>query len=150
MSDPVRRKFYDATGSDVTEAEMDRKAEGLLQQMFQLVVTQKGLIAIQKMDVIKEIENNMSLGMKRLDKNIDVARKSRKEIGNVLRRLRHKSKMNPISVVLKHEIQKHAETNDKAKHEKRGGDKAEKMLKEYGYDFDKETEMKVIIEWVTG
>lgn len=42
---------------------MATDAGGLLQQMFQLVVTQNGLIKIQKIDVMKEIKNNLFLGM---------------------------------------------------------------------------------------
>lgn len=142
IGDPERRVIYDRTGSDVTENEINGKAGGLLQQLFQLSVSQKGLLAIQKIDMIVEIRENLAKGMNELDKNIEVARKSRKEIGNVLRRVRHENKMNPISLMLKQEIGKHTETIDRSKHEKRVGDRAGKMLTEYGYDFDKE-EMRV-------
>ncbi len=141
LSDPERRKLYDATGSTETEAETMRRTSGLVQEMFRLIVTQKGLVAMQKIDVLKEMKNNLFLGMGELDKNIKVARDSRKEIGNVLRRVKHKNKMNPISVLLRHEIKKHTETIEKSKLEKGIGERAKKMLTEYGYDF--ENEMKV-------
>jgi DnaJ-class molecular chaperone len=141
LSDPERRRFYDLTGSDVSEKDYDRKAGGLLQQMFQLVLSQNGLIKIQKMDILLEMKNNLFIGMGELDKNIKVARDSRKEIGNVLRRLKHKSKMNPIGLMLIVEIKKHTETIEKSKHDKEVGKRASHMLKEYGYDFDKEMKM---------
>lgn len=141
LGDEKRRKLYDATGSDVTEAEMGRKAGGLLQQMFQLVVSQKGLKKIQETDVIKNMTEQLALGMSELDKNIEVARKSRKEIGKVLKRLKHPNKMNPISVMLKHEIQKHTETITKSKHEKDVGKLAGKLLKEYGFDFEQKVKV---------
>jgi curved DNA-binding protein CbpA len=141
LSDPERRKIYDLTGSDVTAAEFDRKAGGLLQQIFQLVVTQNGLAKMPSVDVITVMNEQMNLGMRELEKNIEVARTSRKGIGKVLKKLKHKNKMNPISVMLKHEIQKHTDTITKSKQEQKVGKLAIRMLKEYGYDFDQE-EMK--------
>ena len=136
LSDPQRRKFYDLTGSDVTEAEFDRKAGGLLQQIFQLVVSQNGLEAIESMDMIKVISENIDTGMAELEKKIDTARKSRVAIGKILKRVKHKSTMNPISVMLKHEIQKHTDTITQTKQEQEVGTRASAMLKEYGFDFE--------------
>jgi hypothetical protein len=141
LSDPERRKIYDLTGSDVTEAEFDRKAGGLLQQIFQLVVSQNGLAKMPSVDVITVMNAQLDLGMGELDKKIEVARTSRKGIVKVLKRLKHKNKMNPIGVMLKHEIQKHTETITKSKQEQKVGKLAIKMLKEYGYDFDHETKV---------
>jgi DnaJ-class molecular chaperone len=143
LGDPERRKFYDLTGSDVTDGEFNRKAGGLLQQIFQLIVSQRGLEKIQVIDMMKEIGINIGTGMKELDKNIEVARKSRATIGNVLRRVKHKSTMNPISVMLKHEIQKHTDTITKSKHEKEVGKRVTAMLTEYGYDFDQGQTMTI-------
>ncbi len=138
LSNPERRKFYDLTGSDVTEAEFDRKASGLLQQIFQLVVTQNGLEAIESIDMIKVINENIDTGMTELEKKIDIARKSRVAIGRILKRVKHKSTRNPISVMLKHELQKHTDTITKTKQEQEVGTRASAMLKEYGFDFDPE------------
>ncbi len=141
LSDPERRKFYDLTGSDMTEAEFDRKAGGLLQQIFQLVVTQNGLEAIESIDMIKVINENIDTGMIELEKKIDTARKSRVAIGKILRRVKHKSTMNPISVMLKHEIQKHTDTITQSKQEQEVGTRASAMLKEYGFDFEQQFKM---------
>lgn len=138
LSDPERRKLYDLTGSDVTEAGFDRKAGGLLQQIFQLIVTQKGLEAINNIDMVSEIGLNIDKGMGELEKNIDTARKSRAEIGKILKRVKHKNKMNPISVMLKHEIQKHTDTITKSKQEMEVGKRARAMWKEYGFDYDQQ------------
>ncbi len=135
LSNPERRKFYDLTGSDVTEAEFDRKASGLLQQIFQLVVTQNGLEAIESIDMIQVINENIDTGMIELGKKIDTARRSRVVIGKILKRVKHKSTMNPISVMLKHEIQKHTDTITQTKQEQEVGTRASAMLKEYGFDF---------------
>jgi DnaJ-class molecular chaperone len=138
LSDPVRRAFYDRTGSDVTEKEYDRKAGGLLQQIFQLIVSQNGLAKIITMDMISLIKENLDTGTIELEKNIDTARKSRAAIGKILKRVKHENKMNPISVMLKHEIQKHTETIMQSKHEQMVGERAIEMLTKYGFDFDKQ------------
>lgn len=138
LSDPKRRKFYDLTGSDVTEAEFNRKAGGLLQQIFQLIVTTNGLEAIESIDMIKVINENIDTGMIGLEKKIDTARKSRVMIGQILKRVKHKSMMNPISVMLKHEIQKHTDTITQTKQEQEVGTRASAMLKEYGFDFEQQ------------
>lgn len=141
LSNPERRRFYDLTGSDVTEAEFDRKAGGLLQQIFQLVVSQNGLEKIESMDMIKVINENIDTGMAELGKKIDTARKSRVAIGKILKRVKHKSTMNPISVMLKHEIQKHTETITQTRQEQEVGTRASAMLKEYGFDFEQKMKM---------
>ena len=138
LNDPERRKFYDLTGSDVTEAEFDRKAGGLLQQIFQLIVSQNGLAKIESIDMITVINEQLSLGMKELEKNIDTARKSRVAIGKILKRVKHKNKMNPVSVMLKHEIEKHTETITKSKQEMKVGKLAINMWKEYGFDYNQQ------------
>lgn len=138
LSDPERRKMYDLTGSDTAEADFDRKAGGLLQQLFQLIVSQKGLVQIQKTDVIQEVNDQLDKGMIELDKNIDVARKSRKEIGKVVRRLKHENKMNPVRLMLIQEIQKHTDTITTSKEGKEVGKRARKLWKEYGFDYDQE------------
>ena len=141
LSDPKRRKFYDLTGSDMTEAEFDRKAGGLLQSIFQLVVTKNGLLAIESTDMIKVINENIDTGMIEFEKKIQTARKSRAAIGRILKRVKHKSTMNPISVMLKHEIQKHTDTITQTKQEQEVGTRALAMLKEYGFDFEQQMEM---------
>jgi DnaJ-class molecular chaperone len=141
LKDPERRKMYDLTGSDVTDGEIERKAGGLLQQIFQLIVSQKGLVAINETDMITEMKANIEKGMGELDKNIEVARNSRKAIGKILKRVKHKNKNNPIGNMLRHEIHKHTETIDKSKFEKRVGKKALFLWTEYGFDY--EQKMKV-------
>jgi curved DNA-binding protein CbpA len=138
LSDPVRRAEYDRTGSDTTDLELHRKAEGLLQQIFQLVVSQKSLAMIQKTDMIKAVSDQLDLGMSELQKNIDTSRKSRNMIGKILKRVKHKNKMNPVSVMLRHEIEKHSETIAKSKLEMKVGKLAIKMWKEYGFDYEQE------------
>jgi curved DNA-binding protein CbpA len=142
LSDPEKRKMYDLTGSDISDADFDRKAGGLLQQLFQLIVTQNGLVAIQKLDVIGAVNAQLDTGMKELDKNIDVARKSRKEIGKVVKRLKHKNKMNPVRLMLIQEIQKHTDTITTSNEGKEVGKRARRLWKEYGFDYDQE-QMKV-------
>jgi curved DNA-binding protein CbpA len=142
LGDWERRKSYHETGSDTTEADFDRKAGGLLQQLFQLIVSQKGLVEMQKMDVIKAVNDQIDSGMDKLDDNIDVARRSRKEIGNIVKRVKHKNKMNPIRLMLIQEIQKHTETIMTSKEGKEVGKRARAMWKEYGFDHDQE-QMKV-------
>jgi hypothetical protein len=44
--------------------------------------------------------------------------------------------MNPIAVMLKHEIQKHSESITQTQQEMEVGKRARKMLKEYGFDFE--------------
>lgn len=138
LSDPKRKKFYDRTGSSTSEKEITAQASGLLQQLFQIIVGQKGLIKIQTIDMIAEIDIQLDNGFVELEKNIDVARKSRVEIGKVLRRVKHESTMNPISLMLKQEIAKHTETIDKSKHNIMVGEKARELWSEYGYNFDQE------------
>lgn len=41
------------------------------------------------------------------------------------------------------EIKKHTETIEKSKHDKEVGKRAGHMLKEYGYDFDKEPDVNM-------
>lgn len=142
LSNPERRKLYDLTGGDVTDVEFDRKAGALLQQIFQLIVTQRGLAKIESIDMIKVMNERLDLGMSELKKNIDTARKSRVMIGKILKRVKHKSTMNPISVMLKHEIQKHTETITKSKQEQEVGKRATAMLKEYGFDFEQTMQVR--------
>ena len=141
LSDPKRRKFYDRTGSSTSEKEITALASALLQQLFQVIVSQKGLVKIQAIDMIEEINIQIDNGMTELDKNIDVARKSRVEIGKVLRRVKHESTMNPISLMLKQEIAKHTEGIAKSKNNIMVGERARELWNEYGYDYDQE-EMK--------
>jgi curved DNA-binding protein CbpA len=138
LGDWERRKAYHELGSDITEAEFDRKAGGLLQQLFQLIVTQNGLVAIQKLDVIGAVNAQLYTGMIELDKNIDVARKSRKEIGKVVKRLKHKNKMNPVRLMLIQEIQKHTDTITTSNEGKEVGKRARKLWRDYGFDYDQE------------
>lgn len=138
LSDPEKRKMYDLTGSDISDRDFDRKAGGLLQQLFQLIVSQKGLAQIQKTDVIQEVSNQLDKGMDELDKNIDVARNSRKEIGKVVRRLKHKNKMNPVRLMLIQEIQKHTDTITASNEGKEVGKRARRLWKDYGFDYDQE------------
>lgn len=142
LSDPKRRKFYDRTGSSMSEKEITALAGALLQQLFQVIVSQKGLVKIQVIDMIEEINIQIDNGMTEFDKNIDVARKSRVEIGKVLRRVKHESTMNPISLMLKQEIGKHTETIVKSKLNLMVGERARELWNEYGYDYDQE-QMKV-------
>ncbi len=139
LSDPERRKFYDRTGSSTSANEIISQASGLLQQLFQIVVGQKGLVRVQAIDMIAEINSQLDSGFIELDKNIDVARKSRKEIGKVLKKVKHENTMNPISLMLKQEIAKHSTTIEKSKHNIMVGKKARELWNEYGYDFDLET-----------
>lgn len=139
LIDPVRRAEYDRTGSDVTEAEFLRKASGLLQQIFLLLVSQRGLAKVEQTDMITVMNEQLDLGMGKLQKNIDTARKSRAKIGKILKRVKHKNKMNPISVMLRHEIEKHTETITKLKMEMKVGKLAIKMWKEYDFDYDQAT-----------
>jgi DnaJ-class molecular chaperone len=137
LSDTNRRAFYDRTGSDVTEKEYDTKAGGLLQQVFQLIVSKNGLEKIIQMDMIARIKENLDMGMIDLSKKTDTARKSRAAIGRVLKRLKHKDKRNPISSMLKVEIQNHSNAILKIKHEQRVGERAIEMLTGYEFDFVK-------------
>ncbi len=140
LSNPSRRKFYDLTGSDVTEAEFNRKAGGLLQSIFESIISRNGLEQIEGIDMIKTINENIDTGMIELEKKIDITRKSRVVIGRILKRVKHKNKTNPISIMLKHEIQKHTDAITKSKQEMEVGTRARAMLKEYSFDYDQQTQ----------
>lgn len=138
LMDPERRKFYDETGSSMKESEFDRKAGALLQQLFQLIVSENGLEAIIHLDIIMMMNQQIDKGMTELEKKIDTAKKSRAAIEKILKRVKHKSKTNPITLILKHEATKHTESITQTHQEMKVGRKARKMLKEYGFDFDEQ------------
>ncbi len=136
LGDPERRKMYDRTGSDMTEAAIDGKACGLLQQIFQMIVSKNELEAVLNIDMISQVNRGLDIGMGELEKSIDTGRGSRKKLGMILKRIRHSDKNNPISTMLKGEIKKHTEAVNKAKHELRIGKRAQSMWKEYRFDYD--------------
>ncbi len=141
LMDPQRRKFYDNTGSEMKPGEFERKAGALLQQLFQLIVSQNGLENIIHLDIIKMINQQIDKGMTELKKKIDKAKKSRTMIRKILKRIKHKNKKNPISLMLKHEAKKHSESITQTHQEMEVGKRSRKMLKEYGFDF--EEKMKI-------
>ncbi len=141
LMDPQRRKFYDDTGSEMKIDEFDRKAGALLQQLFQLIVSQNGLENIIHLDIIMMINQQIDKGMTELEKKIDKAKKSRATIRKILKRIKHKDKKNPISLMLKHEATKHSESITQTHQEMEVGKRSRKMLKEYGFDF--EEKMKI-------
>jgi curved DNA-binding protein CbpA len=138
LSDPKRREFYNKTGSEMKGSEFDRKAGALLQQLFQLIVTDNGLEAIIHLDIVSLMNNQIDKGMVELDKKIEHSKGSNAEMKKILKRLKHKNKMNPIALMLKHEMKKHSELITQKFQEKEVGERARKMLKEYGFDFDEQ------------
>ncbi len=141
LMDPDRRKFYDDTGSEMKTSEFERKAGALLQQLFQLIVSQNGIEKIIHLDIIMMINQQIDKGMTELKKKIDKAKKSRAMIREILKRIKHKDKKNPISLMLKHEAKKHSESITQTHQEMEVGRRSRKMLKEYGFDF--EDQMKI-------
>jgi len=141
LSYPERRKNYDLTGSDVSEADISVKAGGLLQQLFQNVVSRKGLAEIVNADMIELVNKALDSGMVKLETNITTVRDSRKEIGRILKKLKHENKNNPIALMLKQEIAKHTEAIDTSKQNIRIWKKARMLWKDYGFDYDQK--MKV-------
>ena len=142
LIDPERRKLYDETGSDMKPDEFERKASAVLQQLFQLIVSQNGLEKIIYLDIIKMINQQLDKGMIEFKKKIDTAKKSKTEIEKILKRIKHKNKNNPISFILKQEEIKHSESITQIYQEMEIGKSAQKMLKDYSFNFD--AEMKVI------
>ncbi len=145
LIDPERRKFYDETGSEMKTDELERKAGALLQQLFQMIVSQNGLEKIIYLDIIKIINKQIDKIMIEFKTKIDTAKKSRTEIGKILKRVKHKDKNNPISFILKQEEIKHFESITQIQQEMEVGKSAQKMLKDYGFAFD--VEMKAAFEF---
>lgn len=135
IGDPERRRLYDATGDDSRPGDAERKAGILLQQMFQSIVSKKGLSVIKDTDMISEMNHLFEIGMVEVERVITTARNSRKEVGVILDRLKHKNKDNPIALMLRGEIKTHTDMITKSKLEKKQGVLARKMLKEYKFEF---------------
>ncbi len=138
LIDSKRRKFYDETGSSMKGSEFDRKAGALLQQLFQMIVTDNGLEAIIHLDIIPMIGDQIDRGMGELEKKVEHSKGSKEVIDNILKRLKHKNKRNPITLMLKHESTKHSELITQKKQEMEVGKRAWTMLKEYDFDFEEQ------------
>jgi curved DNA-binding protein CbpA len=141
LVDPDRRKFYDDTGSEMKPGEFERKADALLQQLFQLIVSQNGLEKIIHLDIIMMMNQQIDKGMTELKKKIDKAKRSKAETEKILKRLKHKNKNNPISAMLKHEIQKHSESITQTRQEMEVGRRSRKILKDYSFDFEEQMQV---------
>lgn len=139
LIDQERRKFYDKTGSDMKSDELERKAGGVLQQLFQLIVSKNGLEMIIHLDIIKMIKQQIDTGMIEFEKKINIAKKSKTAIKKILKKIKHKNKNNPISFILKQEKIKHSEAITQLYQEREVGKTAQKMLKDYSFDFEAET-----------
>ncbi len=139
LKDPVRRKDFDETGNDVKPPEIERKAGGLLQQLFQLLITKYGLAKIIEVDIVKQIDTSLDKGINEIILKIEKEKEKQGEIKDVLKRLKHKKrKADPIKAMLKHEIDVSKDTIKKYNLEKRVGNKAKTMLKDYTFDFKNE------------
>jgi curved DNA-binding protein CbpA len=136
LKDPKRRKAFDHFGILKTGAEIKKKAEALLQQVFQTLVAQSGLARILQTDVVQSMNDLLDKGIGELDRKHAEAESNVVAINKVLDKFTFKNENNPIREMLQSDIKKHEGIVTQVNGEREIAKHTYRLLKDYKFDPD--------------
>lgn len=140
LSDTRKRKRYDETGIEEGESHTNNLANGLLQRMFNDILTKTGPRGILKINVVIEIKQQLNQIINSAEKGKKGLLESTEELEVVLGRVVHKSEQNVFTHILKNRIENNKINHTDLCQSIETAQTALVMIAEYEFIFDRKPE----------
>lgn len=150
LSDPEKRKKYDATGGEDSVSTVESKANGLIVDLFKKTVIRYG-VKVFEIDMISEVTEAVNYNIGKMEKDKETLNDNKRMLKKIMSKIRHKDKQNILSLSIQHDIDVEDAKIVAINGQLEIGKIAKKILKGYKFDCEEEIEITASLpHWWVG